>query len=203
MVNYLSLDIQRRQSKSLLGRYVLVLNVLVTILRHIHPNCKHFPLNMQAFRSDVTAKPNPFKLLYAFEMHRHNWRRAASYIYLYSAQLRTESFLKDHQRRSLCLQERLNALSAAINALHLVHPAYAWVDPLLEERSLQKETYPSKRTRRAVEEQCKHSFYMYHYICHLSLLRLWYFLQIFLHFTSIVTFFFLSFMYLVLCSFSW
>ncbi|KAL6964533.1 hypothetical protein U1Q18_035585 [Sarracenia purpurea var. burkii] len=93
--------------------------------------------------SDSSAKPNPFKLLYAFEMHQHNWRRAATYIYLYSAQLRTEAASKDHWHRSLLLQERLNGLSAAINALHLVHPAYAWIDPLLEDSSVMKEHYPT------------------------------------------------------------
>ncbi|XP_050147868.1 nuclear pore complex protein NUP160-like isoform X2 [Malus sylvestris] len=45
--------------------------------------------------SDILAKPNLYKLLYAFEMHQHNWRRAASYMYLYSARLRTETALKD------------------------------------------------------------------------------------------------------------
>lgn len=30
------------------------------------------------------------------------------------------------------LQERLNGLSAAINALHLVNPAYAWIDRIHE-----------------------------------------------------------------------
>ncbi|THG12740.1 hypothetical protein TEA_026867 [Camellia sinensis var. sinensis] len=98
-------------------------------------------LAWKAGRSDISAKPNPFKLLYAFEMRQHNWRRAATYIYLYSAQLKAEAAFKDHQRRSLVLQERLNGLSATINALHLVHPAYAWIDPLLEESSLQKEHY--------------------------------------------------------------
>ncbi|PSS21659.1 Nuclear pore complex protein [Actinidia chinensis var. chinensis] len=97
----------------------------------------------KAGRSDVLAKPNAFKLLYAFEMQRHDWRRAATYIYLYSAQLRTVAALKNHQHRSLILQERLNGLSAAINALHLVHPAYAWIDPLLEESSVPREHYPT------------------------------------------------------------
>lgn len=96
-------------------------------------------------------------MLYAFEMHRHNWQRAATYIYLYSALLRTEAALKDHQRRSLILQERLNGLSAAINALHLVHPAYAWIDPSLEGVSLLKEHYPSKKARLTVHEQGKYS----------------------------------------------
>ncbi|KAK1360389.1 hypothetical protein POM88_044863 [Heracleum sosnowskyi] len=31
---------------------------------------------------------------------------------------------------TLMLQQRLNALSAAINALHLVHRAYAFIDPI-------------------------------------------------------------------------
>ncbi|KAK3022159.1 hypothetical protein RJ639_045354, partial [Escallonia herrerae] len=110
---------------------------------------------ISAGRLNVSAEPNPFKLLYSFEMHRHNWRRAASYIYLYSTQLRTEAAVKDHHGRSLALQERLNGLSAAINALHLVHPAYAWINPSLEENPLHKENYPSKRARISVEEQCK------------------------------------------------
>ncbi|KAI8023992.1 Nuclear pore complex protein NUP160 [Camellia lanceoleosa] len=110
-------------------------------------------LAWKAGRSDISAKPNPFKLLYAFEMRQHNWRRAATYIYLYSAQLKAEAAFKDHQRRSLVLQERLNGLSATINALHLVHPAYAWIDPLLEESSLQKEHYSSKKARLTVDEQ--------------------------------------------------
>ncbi|KAA8545346.1 hypothetical protein F0562_020130 [Nyssa sinensis] len=100
-------------------------------------------LAWKAARSDVSAKPNPFKLLYAFEMHRHNWRKAASYIYLYSAHLKAEAAFKDNQHRSLVLQERLHGLSTAINALHLVHPAYAWIDSLFEEQSLCKDTYPT------------------------------------------------------------
>ncbi|KAK4378769.1 hypothetical protein RND71_000631 [Anisodus tanguticus] len=108
-------------------------------------------LAWKAERSDVSAKPNPFKLLYAFAMQRHNWRRAASYIYLYSAQLRIHGAMRDPQRRSFILQERLNGLSAAINALQLVHPAYAWIDvPLEETRS---NMYPSKKPRITMEEQ--------------------------------------------------
>lgn len=86
-------------------------------------------------------------------MHRHNWRRAAYYIYLYSARLRTDAAVKDYQHRSSMLQERLNGLSAAINALHLVHPAYAWIDPIPDQSSLHRENYPSKKARITVEEQ--------------------------------------------------
>ncbi|KAM1120670.1 hypothetical protein ACFX19_002481 [Malus domestica] len=103
--------------------------------------------------SDILAKPNLYKLLYAFEMHRHNWRKAASYMYLYSARLRTETALKDYQHTSLALKEILNGLSSAINALHLVHPAYAWIDPLLEINSLHNEHYPSKKAKIAIDEQ--------------------------------------------------
>ncbi|KAK4339814.1 hypothetical protein RND71_041276 [Anisodus tanguticus] len=101
--------------------------------------------------SDVSAKPNPFKLLYAFAMQRHNWRRAASYIYLYSAQLRIHGAMRDPQRRSFILQERLNGLSAAINALQLVHPAYAWIDAPFEETC--SNMYPNKKPRITMEEQ--------------------------------------------------
>ncbi|XWS20630.1 hypothetical protein CRYUN_Cryun31cG0119100 [Craigia yunnanensis] len=110
-------------------------------------------LAWKAERTDISAKPNPYKLLYAFEMRRHNWRRAANYIYLYSARLRTDSVLKDQQHMSITLQERLNALSAAVNALYLVHPAYAWIDPLPEGHPLLNEHYPRKKAKKTVKEQ--------------------------------------------------
>lgn len=110
-------------------------------------------LAWKAERSDILAKPNLYKLLYAFEMHRHNWRKAASYMYLYSARLRTETSLKGYQQLWRALKEILNGLSAAINALHLVHPAYAWIDPLLERNALHNEKYPSKKARITIEDQ--------------------------------------------------
>ncbi|KAM2511233.1 hypothetical protein PS1_035634 [Malus domestica] len=90
-----------------------------------------YELARKADCSGILAKPDLYKLLYAFEMHQHNWRRAACYMYLYSARLRKETALRDYQHTSLALKEILNWLSAAINALHLVHPANAWIDPLL------------------------------------------------------------------------
>ncbi|XP_024959556.1 nuclear pore complex protein NUP160 isoform X1 [Cynara cardunculus var. scolymus] len=110
-------------------------------------------LAWKAERSDVSVKPNPYKLLYAFEMHQHNWRKAASYMYLHSIQLKSEAALKDYQLRSLALQERLNCLSATINALHLVRPTCAWINPLLQGKSIQKELYPSKKARITIPEQ--------------------------------------------------
>lgn len=110
-------------------------------------------LAWKAERSDVSVKPNPYKLLYAFEMHQHNWRKAASYMYLHSAQLKSEAAFKDYQLRSLALQERLNCLSATINALHLVRPTCAWINPLLQGKSIQKELYPSKKARITIPEQ--------------------------------------------------
>ncbi|XP_040960672.1 nuclear pore complex protein NUP160 isoform X3 [Gossypium hirsutum] len=110
-------------------------------------------LAWKAERTDILAKPNPYKLLYAFEIHRHNWRKAASYMYLYSARLRTDTVQKDQQHMSITLQERLNALSAAVNALQLVHPAYAWIDALPEGYSLRNEHYPHKKAKTTVKEQ--------------------------------------------------
>ncbi|KAI4300319.1 hypothetical protein L6164_033710 [Bauhinia variegata] len=100
-------------------------------------------LAWKAERSDISAKPNLYKLLYTFQMHQHNWRRAAHYMYLYSTRLRSEVALKDYQVGSVILQERLNALSAAVNALHLVQPACAWIDPPAEGSSLLDENYPT------------------------------------------------------------
>ncbi|KAL8541895.1 hypothetical protein ACS0TY_002951 [Phlomoides rotata] len=110
-------------------------------------------LAWKAERSDISAKPNPFKLLYAFEMHRHNWRRAASYIYLYSVRLKAEAAVKDHQLRSLTLQERLNGLAAAINALQLVHPSYAWIDAPVDDISPDRENYPNKKAKITKQEK--------------------------------------------------
>ncbi|XP_040373966.1 nuclear pore complex protein NUP160 isoform X2 [Rosa chinensis] len=110
-------------------------------------------LAWKAERSDILAKTNLYKLLYAFEMHRHNWRKAASYMYLYSARLRTEASLKGYQQLWRVLKEILNGLSAAINALHLVHPAYAWIDPLLVRSALHNEQYPGREIRITIEDQ--------------------------------------------------
>ncbi|KAH1083755.1 hypothetical protein J1N35_023516 [Gossypium stocksii] len=109
-------------------------------------------LAWKAERTDILAKPNPYKLLYAFEIHRHNWRKAASYMYLYSARLRTHTVQKDQQHMSITLQERLNALSAAVNALQLVHPAYVWIDPL-PVGFFRNEHYPRKKAKTTVKEQ--------------------------------------------------
>ncbi|KAG5397708.1 hypothetical protein IGI04_019522 [Brassica rapa subsp. trilocularis] len=103
----------------------------------------------KAGRSEIMIKPNPYKLLYAYEMRRHNWRMAASYMYQFSARLRSEAASTDYKHKSLVLQERLNGLSAAINALSLVHPGHAWIDPLPEESM----HYPAKKAKRVEEQQ--------------------------------------------------
>ncbi|KAG2320487.1 hypothetical protein Bca52824_013700 [Brassica carinata] len=108
-------------------------------------------LSWKAGRSEIMIKPNPYKLLYAYEMRRHNWRMAASYMYQFSARLRSEAASTDYKHKSLVLQERLNGLSAAINALSLVHPGYAWIDPLPEESM----HYPAKKAKRAEEQQLR------------------------------------------------
>ncbi|KAK9122460.1 hypothetical protein Syun_020077 [Stephania yunnanensis] len=110
-------------------------------------------LAWKAERSDVAVTPSPYKLLYAFEMHRHNWRKAACYIYRYSVRLRGELVSKEQHRISLILQERLNGLSAAINALNLVHAAYAWIDPQFDNNSCQDGHYPNKKARKDGEEK--------------------------------------------------
>jgi len=74
---------------------------------------------LQAENSDVSAKPTPYKLLYSLHMYRHNWRRAAAYMYRYTVRLREES-------REPALPEELRGLGASINALQLVDPTNAW-----------------------------------------------------------------------------
>lgn len=110
---------------------------------------------LQAACSDISAKPNPYKLLYAFEMHQQNWRKAATYIYLYSVRLKNEMALRNYQNIALFFQERLNGISAAINCLHLVHPMHAWIDSQMAGNHLQSASHPNKKAR-VEEEQCNH-----------------------------------------------
>lgn len=104
---------------------------------------------LQAERSDITARPNPYKLLYAFEMYRHNWQKAATHMYQYSVRLSKESAVKEHHHLLLALQERINALAASINALSLVRPAYAWID----ERHDSPDIHSSKKLKKNAD--CK------------------------------------------------
>ncbi|XP_058086565.1 nuclear pore complex protein NUP160 isoform X2 [Magnolia sinica] len=106
----------------------------------------------KAERSDITAKTNPYKILYAFEMYRQNWRRAASYMYQYSVRLRNELTSKEQLQLSSALQERLFALSSAINTLHLVHPSYAWIDAQHENYTCPEQRSPNKKARTIIEE---------------------------------------------------
>ncbi|KAK9678031.1 hypothetical protein RND81_11G183300 [Saponaria officinalis] len=108
-------------------------------------------LAWKAACADISARPHPYKLLYAFEMHQQNWRKAAMYIYMYSVQLKNEMTMKTYQNTSHALQERMNGISAAINCLHLVHPMHAWISSQLTGSDV---THPSKRAK-TTEEQCR------------------------------------------------
>ena len=61
-------------------------------------------------------------------MQRNNWRRAALYMYLYSVRMKETGQVETRSSSTFLLQERLNGLAAAINALHLVDPTSAWLD---------------------------------------------------------------------------
>ncbi|XP_031496549.1 nuclear pore complex protein NUP160 isoform X2 [Nymphaea colorata] len=102
--------------------------------------------------SDIMGKPNIYKLLYAIQMHRHNWRRAASFMYRYAVRLKKEKTSKDNSHLSLTLEERLHSLAAAVNALHLVHPAYSWIDSYQESHMPHDQHSPNKKARKSVNE---------------------------------------------------
>ncbi|KAJ1698216.1 hypothetical protein LUZ63_006728 [Rhynchospora breviuscula] len=88
----------------------------------------------KAERADLSSKPNLYKVLYAFEAQRNNWRKAAAFMYRYSVRLKNELDLQmgegrySNSRISSAHQDRLHALSTAINALQLVDHAHAWLD---------------------------------------------------------------------------
>ncbi|KAL6888651.1 hypothetical protein ACP4OV_009677 [Aristida adscensionis] len=102
----------------------------------------------KAERSDLSSKPNLYKVLYSFEAYRNNWRKAAGYMYRYFVRLNREGNAGGN-RLSHALQERMHALSAAINALQLVDPSFAWLDSVCE---ADDQISPSKRPRNLLME---------------------------------------------------
>jgi nuclear pore complex protein Nup160 len=105
----------------------------------------------QAERSDLSSRPNLYKVLYSFEAYRNNWRKAAQYMYRYFVRLNREGNTCVGRQLSHQLQERLHALSAAINALQLVDPLFAWLDSVCE---ADDQISPSKRPRNLLMENC-------------------------------------------------
>lgn len=108
----------------------------------------------QAERSDLSSRPNLYKVLYSFEAYRNNWRKAAGYMYRYFVRLNREGNAGGSRQLSHVLQERLHALSAAINALQLVGPSFAWLDSVCE---ADDQISPSKRPRNLLMENCMFS----------------------------------------------
>ncbi|XP_066329314.1 nuclear pore complex protein NUP160-like isoform X1 [Miscanthus floridulus] len=103
----------------------------------------------QAERSDLSSRPNLYKVLYSFEAHRNKWRKAAAYMYRYFVRLNREGNAGGSHQLPHVLQERLHVLSAAINALHLVDPSFAWLDSICE---ADDQISPSKRPRNLLME---------------------------------------------------
>ncbi|CAL5060334.1 unnamed protein product [Urochloa decumbens] len=106
-------------------------------------------LSWKAERSDLSSRPNLYKVLYSFEAYRNNWRKAAAYMYRYFVRLNREGNAGGSRQLPHVLQERLHALSAAINALQLVDPSFAWLDSVCE---ADDQVSPSKRPRNLLME---------------------------------------------------
>lgn len=76
-------------------------------------------------------------------------------MYRYSLRLKKEILDANHDHRdSSLLQERLHALSAAINALKQVDSAYAWIDSQYGKDNSNYEDLPNKRARNVPTENC-------------------------------------------------
>ncbi|WOL19781.1 hypothetical protein Cni_G28583 [Canna indica] len=106
----------------------------------------------KAERSDISTKPNIYKLLYAFEALQNNWRKAAGYMYRYSLRLKKEASLDGNNQYSSLLQERLHALSSAINSLQQVDRAYAWIESQYGTDLSNYHGLPNKRPRTGLTE---------------------------------------------------
>lgn len=103
----------------------------------------------KAERSDLSSRPNLYKVLYSFVAYRNNWRKAAAYMYRYFVRLNREGNAGGSHQLPHVLQERLHALSAAINALQLVDPSFAWLNSVCE---ADDQISPSKRPRKLLME---------------------------------------------------
>ncbi|CAM0946979.1 unnamed protein product [Alopecurus aequalis] len=103
----------------------------------------------KAERSDLSARPNLYKVLYSFEAYRNNWRKAAAYMYRYFVRLSREGDAGGSRQLSHVLQEKLHALSTAINSLQLVEPSCAWLDSVCE---ADDQISPSKKPRNLLME---------------------------------------------------
>ncbi|KAJ2559530.1 hypothetical protein EV175_000288 [Coemansia sp. RSA 1933] len=82
-------------------------------------------LLFRARHGDLAARTNPYRVLYAFHVHRGNYRNAASAMYQLSRRLAAHMAFGGDVRRSLVAQTQ--ALLACIGALDLVDSRYAWV----------------------------------------------------------------------------
>ncbi|KAJ1799176.1 hypothetical protein LPJ59_002014, partial [Coemansia sp. RSA 2399] len=83
-------------------------------------------LLFKARHSDIlVSRPNYYKILYSFHIHRGNYRNAASAMYQYARRLSTHMLYGGDVGSSLA--EQAQALLACINGLGLVDKRYAWV----------------------------------------------------------------------------
>lgn len=76
-------------------------------------------------------------------------------MYRYSVRLKKEATLDGKHLLSSALQERLQALAAAINSLQLVDPAYAWIDSQYGDNFTQDQGSPNKKPRNVLTANCK------------------------------------------------
>ncbi|XP_040265174.1 nuclear pore complex protein Nup160 [Bufo bufo] len=64
---------------------------------------------------------NYYELLYAFHIHRHNYRKAGTVMFEYGMRLGREV------RTLIGLQKQVNAYLACLNCLRIIRPEYAWI----------------------------------------------------------------------------
>uniref|UniRef100_A0A453NAC5 Uncharacterized protein n=1 Tax=Aegilops tauschii subsp. strangulata TaxID=200361 RepID=A0A453NAC5_AEGTS len=149
MVRYRSLVWWKRWSKSSSGRLVRIITILTTTYVCLAQTVICLFFVCQAERSDLSSKPNLYKVLYSFEAYRNNWRKAAGCMYRYFVRLSREGEAGGGRQLTHVLQEKLHALSTAINSLQLVEPSCAWLDSICE---ADDQISPSKKPRNLLME---------------------------------------------------
>jgi hypothetical protein len=84
-------------------------------------------------------------------------------MYLYSVRVKETGLVETRLSSAFSLQEQLNSLAAAINALHLVDPTSAWLD-LESDICGNLSCRPSKRIRIYANNEGTHQSNLFKYI---------------------------------------
>lgn len=113
----------------------------------------------KAKKSKLNERPNYFEILYAYNIRRKNYGRAAMAMYEYAIKEMSESHYS-----IASLRQRCRLLLATINALKMVEPQNAWLVVRSEQtqRPLHKRRYDEEISSQSLETEGKYTVEIKH-----------------------------------------